>query len=570
MSDISKITFIGQLLKWEKVCPNSIYMVQPLPNGEVESYTWKDVADQVRRMAQHLRSYNLPANSQIAILGKNSAHWIMADLAIMMAGHVSVPLYPSLDSDTANYILDHSESRLLFVGKMDVTDESWDTFKKTLPKELPIVSLPLSPIGDNATLWSTVIENNDPVQTIQLPESDDLVTIIYTSGSTGQPKGVMHSNHSMFPVCEGFQEALSMTQEDRMLSYLPLAHAAERAIVETASLKYGFCIYFSDTQETFIRDIQRAQPTVFFSVPRLWLKFYNAIEQKLTSAQTVLLETLTPASDVLRQYVLTQLGLQATRIGITGSAPIPESVVNWYRSLGLELLDCYGMSENFATSHVSIPGQVRSGYVGSPAKGVEARISKNGELEVKSPGQMIGYLKAPEQTQAEMTEDGFFKTGDCGEVDHLGRLKITGRVKDIFKTSKGKYVAPVPIEQCLGAIPGVESVCVIGSGYSQPFALIVPCEGENALLVDENKKNAFDERAEKHLVAINNSLAGHEKLAFIVFIQDAWSVENGFLTPTLKIRRSIIEKTYDGIAQKWFDLNEPIIHQNNIRERFVQ
>lgn len=561
MSDTQAMTLIGQLLKWEKERPDDVYLVQPLPNGEVDSFIWKAVASQVKRMAAYLQSRDFPPNSQIAILGKNSAHWIMADLAIMLAGHVSVPLYPSLDSESANYILDHSESRLLFVGKLDIDDDAWYGYQQALPVDLPRVTLPLSPIDTIAEPWEAIVSAHQPIESPAAPSSEDLATIIYTSGSTGKPKGVMHSCRSMFAVCDGFLDIMNMSQDDRMLSYLPLAHAAERAIIETASLYYGFRVYFSDSQETFVPDLQRAQPTVFFSVPRLWLKFYSTVDQKLTPGQRTLLEEDKPESDVLRRGILTQLGLQAARIGITGSAPIPESVVSWYRSLGLELLDCYGMSENFATSHVSRPGQVRVGYVGSPAKGVEARIAPSGELEVKSPGQMMGYFKAPEKMQSEMTEDGFFKTGDCGEIDELDRLKITGRVKDIFKTSKGKYVAPVPIEQQLSAIPGNESVCVMGSGFPQPFAVIVLSEEGVAQVSDTAKKGTFDKCATCFFTDLNQTLAAHERLAFVVFVRDDWSIENGFLTPTLKIKRAVIENAYEDMAQEWFDTKETVIHQ---------
>ncbi|OUS31855.1 AMP-binding acetyl-CoA synthetase [Gammaproteobacteria bacterium 45_16_T64] len=552
-------TLVGQLLRWEQERPNAVYLVQPLPNGELETYTWSEVAGQVKKMAAYLVWLGFPPKSQIAILGKNSAHWIIADLAIMMAGHVSVPLYPSLDSDTANYILDHSESRLLFIGKMDVEGEEWVNYLRALPAEIPKVALPHSPAGLNGPTWGELISINSPIEYLPLPRSEDLTTIIYTSGSTGTPKGVMHNNSSMLAVCHGFQRSFDMSPSDRMLSYLPLAHAAERAIVETASLFYGFTVYFSDCQNTFSQDLRRAKPTVFFSVPRLWLKFYSAVSCQLHPDQTALLESGLSNAEGLRKAVLKQLGLEDTRVALTGSAPISEDIVSWYRALGLEMLDCYGMSENFATSHVSRPGEVRSGYVGSPANGVLARISSSGELEVKSAGQMMGYYKSPEQTHDEMTEDGFFKTGDCGVIDHLGRLKITGRVKDIFKTSKGKYIAPVPIEQRFDNIPGIETVCVMGSGLPSPFLMIALEFQEKQRLIDTSDRVTFEEKLTEKLHRVNQDLQPHEKLAFVVVIGESWSIGNGLLTPTMKIKRSLIENAYQGLAAEWFDLNKTII-----------
>ena len=371
----------------------------------------------------------------------------------------------------------------------------------------------------------------------------------------------MHSNRSMLAVCEGFQGAFTMTSADRMLSYLPLAHAAERAIVETSALYFGFCVFFSESLDTFSDDLKRATPTVFFSVPRLWLKFYSMVGQQLTSEQEALLETESPDANGLRKAILAKLGLQETRVALTGSAPISKDIVEWYRKLGLEMLDCYGMSENFATSHVSKPGQVRAGYVGSPAVGVEARVSDSGELQVRSPGQMLGYFKLPEQTRLDITEDGFFKTGDCGVVDHLGRLKITGRVKDIFKTSKGKYVAPVPIEQKFDGIAEFESVCVMGSGFPQPFVLISLGIEERKRYLDNDLRHNFEMRVEKIIESINESLQPHETISFVVIAEDIWSIGNGLLTPTMKIKRPMIESAYLNLATEWFDLKKTIIWQ---------
>ena len=324
---------------------------------------------------------------------------------------------------------------------------------------------------------------------------------------------------------------------------------------------FGFCVFFSEDLSTFSDDLRRAQPTVFFSVPRLWLKFHTLISQQLSPEQKALLEIESAEANGLRKAILAKLGLQETRVALTGSAPIAKDIVEWYRKLGLEMLDCYGMSENFATSHVSKPGQVRAGYVGSPAEGVEARISDSGELQVKSPGQMLGYFKSPEQTLLDMTEDGFFKTGDCGVIDHLERLKITGRVKDIFKTSKGKYIAPVPIEQKFNGVAEFESVCVMGSGFPQPFALVSLGAEDRQRYLDADLRRHFEMRVEKLLESINGSLLSHEMISFVVIADDIWSIGNGLLTPTMKIKRPLIENAYLNLAVEWFELNKQIIWQ---------
>lgn len=248
------------------------------------------------------------------------------------------------------------------------------------------------------------------------------------------------------------------------------------------------------------------------------------------------------------------------QLGETGAAPLPQDIVEWYRALGLELLDCYGQSENFAVSHASRPDAVRVGYVGSPVIGVQCRIASNGEIEVKSPGQMLGYYKLPEKTAEEMTADGFFKTGDRGEIDERDRLRITGRVKDLFKTSKGKYVAPLPIEQSLGNHPKLEAVCVAGTGQPQPFALL--------LLAADTHKELQTKPASRELLSadfssllerINGTLDDHEKMSYLVVVKDNWTMDNGFLTPTMKIKRNVIEDRYLPQAERWQQARQTVI-----------
>src|SRR5690606_24909900 len=208
-------------------------------------------------------------------------------------------------------------------------------------------------------------------------------------------------------------------------------------------------VFFSESIGAFVHDMQRARPTLFISVPRLWLKFQHGVFAKVPEKRLSLLLKIPILSHFVKKKVLRGLGLDACRFAGSGSAPIPEELLTWYHDLGLELLEGYGMSENFCYSHISAPGRARVGYVGEPYPEVEQRINELGEIEVKSPGNMLGYFKAPEKTAETITPDGFLKTGDIGEIDAEGRLKITGRVKDLFKTSKGKYVAPAPIENRL-------------------------------------------------------------------------------------------------------------------------
>lgn len=548
---------------WETQSPESVYMTQPYPDGQVVEYRWREVGDQARRMAAHLNALALPEKSHIAIAGKNSAHWLMADLAIWMAGHVSVPLFPTINAETAEHVLSHSEAQLLFVGKLDGVNDTWNEFKQGIPDSLPRIALPMSPLPE-ATQWDTIIAETEPLAEWRLPNPDELATIVYTSGSTGQPKGVMHSFGTMVVVGHGLAEQFDVNANDRMLSYLPLAHVAERAAVETNSLYFGFRVYFADTLDTFQQDLKRARPTIFFSVPRLWTKFYQGVQQKLPLKRQRLLFSIPVVSGKVKKKLLEELGLNHVRVALTGSAPLAPDIIKWYRNLGLELLDVYAMSENFAYSHASRPGEARIGYVGTAAPGVEDRIDPaTGEIQVKSPGQMLGYYKQPEKTAEDMTEDGFFKTGDMGEFDNEGRLRITGRVKELFKTSKGKYVAPVPIESPLNNHPDIELSCVTGEQQPQPYALVLLAEErqqEQANGTLDSKR--LDREFRELLEDVNTRVQEHEKLKFLVIVREAWTMEDGFLTPTMKIKRNVIEDRYAPQANDWFASKQPVIWQS--------
>ncbi|MGB5365256.1 MAG: AMP-binding protein [Polyangiales bacterium] len=539
---------------WESSTPDRRWMTQPIGNGEVQTYTWAEAMDQVRRMAAHLKSLNLPPGSHIGLISKNCAHFIFADLAIWMAGHVSVALYPTLNAETIQYILEHSESKLLFVGKLD----GWDEIKKGIPGDMPCISFPLAPPNEYET-WDSITARTEPLQGNPSRRADELAIIVYTSGSTGRPKGVMHSFGAIAASVKGADEIFHSTPNDRMLSYLPLAHVFERFCVETQGLHTGMQLFFADSLETFVADLNRAQPTIFVSVPRLWLKFQLGIFHKLPPEKLSRLLRIPLLNRVIKKKVLTGLGLQHVRIAASGSAPIPPDLIQWYRNLGLELLEGYGMSEDFAYSHATYPGLGRAGYVGSPMPGVDVKISDEGEILIKSPGNMMGYYKEPEMTAECYTEDGYFRTGDRGERDEQGRLKITGRVKELFKTSKGKYVAPVPIENIINNNVHVEMCCVTGSGHPQPFALVLLGEELRPKLSDSSVRAQIQAELEALLKQVNQEVEAFERLQFLTVVKDPWLIENGFLTPTMKMKRSMLEDTYSPRMDEWYLVGQKVV-----------
>lgn len=537
---------LEQAYKWEKAKADDLYLTQPMGNGQIQEYTWNRAVGEARRMATYIKSLDLPPKSNIAILSKNCAHWIMTDLAIWMAGHVTVPLYPTLNSETVRYILEHSDSKILFVGKLD----EWDEMRPGVPSSLPCISYPLSPENDFPS-WDEIVTDNAPLKEETQREADELATIVYTSGSTGRPKGVMVSFEAMAIAAKGVAEALEMKDTERMLSYLPLAHVFERYAVEQASIHIGFQIYFAEALDTFLQDMQRARPTVFISVPRLWAKFQLGVFQKMPPEKLKFLLSIPILSSIVKKKVLKNLGLDYCHFAVSGSAPLSGDIINWYRGLGLELMEGYGMSENFAYSHISLPGRSRVGYVGEPLPGVEQRISDKGEIEIRSPASMMGYYKDDEKTRESFTDDGFLLTGDKGEIDEMGRLKITGRIKEIFKTSKGKYVAPAPIENMLMASEALEVVCVAGAECPQPYAMAVLSEQYHGQHKDPSFREKLQPAIEQLIQTVNSSVDHHEALQFVVVVSDTWGIENDFLTPTMKIKRDVIEQHYAGRVVDW-------------------
>ncbi|WP_372981037.1 AMP-binding protein [Marinobacter sediminum] len=547
---------LDMVYHWENTKANSLYMTQPIGEGKVVEYTWGRAVDEARRVAAYLKSLNLPEKSRIGLISKNCAQWVMTDWAIWMAGHISVPLYPTLNSDTVNYILNHAECDVLFVGKLD----DWDMMKPGVPESVRCISFPLSPPNDFES-WDDIVAKYPPLEENTHRDPDELATIVYTSGSTGRPKGVMLSFRNMAFSAEGGTQVLGVGSEERMLSYLPLAHVFERTFVELGSLYTGFQLYFAESLDTFVQDLQRAQPTLFLSVPRLWVKFQHGVLQKLPKQKLERLMKIPVVNKLIKKKVLKGLGLSKVKLAGSGSAPLSSDVLDWYRNLGLELLEGYGMSENFAYSHMNKPGRSRTGYVGEALPGVEVKISEQGEVLVKSPATMMGYYKDEEKTRETFTDDGFLKTGDKGEIDEMGRLKLTGRIKEIFKTSKGKYIAPAPIENRLMSHDAIEMVCVSGANQTQPHALVMLGEEVRPKTADENFRKELEASFKTLIQEVNKTVDPHEQLAFITVVSDEWSIENSFLTPTLKLKRNVVEDAYQEKVDNWYAQRQAVIWQ---------
>ena len=531
-------------------------MTQPMGRGVVQDITWAQAGQQVRCMAAWLQSQGWPAGSRVAIVGKNSAHWLLADLAILLAGHVSVPVYPTFNASALGYILEHSNCRACFVGKLDDTQ----SVRNGVPGDLACIALPLAPELPGALQWDTLVASQAPLQGQGEMAADTVATIIYTSGTTGKPKGVVHSFGNLAWALSSAAPRFGLGYGERFISYLPLAHVAERMLIEQGALRFGGHIFFAESLDTFVADLQRARPTVFFSVPRLWLKFQQGVHARLPVQRLQKLLRIPLLGGLVRRKILRGLGLDQCRVATGGAAPMPAEVLNWYRSLGLDLVEVYGMTENCGVSHSTLPGSTLTGTVGTPYPGVESRIdAAQGEILVRSPAVMHGYYREPEQTAAVLTPDGWLRTGDKGHIDAQGQLHITGRVKDLFKTSKGKYVAPAPIEELLVQHPDVEACAVTGAHCAQPFALVMLSADAVQRSQTASGRTAMDSSLHSHLQRVNQQLEPHERLDFLAAIAQTWTPENGLVTPTLKVRRDQVEATYAEHYPRWAALRQAVV-----------
>lgn len=544
---------LQRLYRWERESPDSVFLTQPVGGGNIREWTWEKAADEVRRMAAHLRLQNWEPGTRIGILSKNCGWWILADLAIWMAGHVTVPVYPSLRPVSTRRILEHSECRGCFVGPTDDPEVQ----QLGVPPGVYRITFP-SARESGGIEWETVMRTTEPLRENPTRAADDLATIIYTSGTTGVPKGVMHRFGALASDALSLQVTVHGTSNDRFVSYLPLAHIVERGGLEMTALMLGAHIFFVETVHTFLDDLKRARATLFLSVPRLLLKFQQGVFQKIPKEKLEKRLHIPLLRQVVKRKVLSALGLNTVRLAACGAAPLSTDLMMWYRNLGLELAEGYGMTETLIT-HLPRPSHVRPGYVGPAIDGVETKLSGNGELLIKSPMNMMGYYKEPEATRSAFDEDGYFHTGDLVRVEQDGQTRIMGRLKEQFKTSKGKYVAPAPIESRLAEHPAVEACCLMGAGMASPFALVVLYPEVRAECADAEARRAVQESLERQLEEVNRDLDPHERVAFLAVVEGPWNIGNDLMTPTLKIRRTNIEQLYLDRIDAWRGQNRRVV-----------
>ncbi|WP_421311182.1 AMP-binding protein [Aeromonas sp. 603757] len=532
---------LEMLYHWERQCPDRTYLRQTI-NREYVDFTWGEVADEARRMVTALRHLGLVAGDKVALLSKNCAQWFIADLAMQMGQYVSVPIYPTANVDTIEYVLRHSEAKAIFVGKLD----DWKSQEAGVPADLLRIAFPYDTMPASHQ-WDDLLEAHEPIPDSPVQDPDSLLSLVYTSGSTGKPKGAMLSVERYAWSCEKLVETVSLSQADRGFSYLPLAHITERVYIYGGSLYGGATIAFPESLDTFIEDVKRCRPTVFISVPRLWAMFRIKIHEKLPQNKLALLLKIPLISGLIKRKLQKGLGLDQARVLGCGSAPVSPALLEWYLSIGLKVTEAWGMTENHAYSTINYPFRAdKIGTVGKAGIGVTIKISDEGEILCRCEGMMLGYYKDPEHSAEVIDAEGWLHTGDMGKLDKEGYLTITGRMKDVFKTAKGKYVAPVPIEGLLGQEPIIEQLCVIGYGMPQPIALVQLAE--SAMKGNREEVNA---RLEAARVRVNDQLESHAKIRGILVVKTPWNIENGVLTPTMKIKRHLLEQKYAQVGDRW-------------------
>ena len=541
---------VDNFIKWENLKGEDTFLIQPI-NGNNQEFTWSQVGEEARKVCSYINSFNFPKKSKIAILSKNCAHWIITDLAIMMSGNISVPIYANVNGKTAKYILEHSESVMLFLGKLE--EDDWKQMKNYIPKNIEKVDYGFYNLDSNFTKWDSIISKYKPTDKVFNISLNDIITIIYTSGTTGIPKGVVLNYKAAATATKNLDLLFPLNENDRFISYLPLSHIAERALVEHGGILSGGKIFFVESLETFVENLKYCKPTIFFGVPRIYTKFMTKILSIFPQRAINIIMKIPILNNIFSFIIRKALGLNKSRICITGAASIPKSTLEWFDRFKLKIYEAYGMSENSACSHGNYPGNIKFGTVGKAMPDTDIKITEQGEITMKNDCIMQGYFKEKDLTKKTI-RNGYLHTGDKGKIDEDGYLTITGRIKDIFKTAKGKYVAPNPIEMKLSKNTFIEQVCVVGENLAQPIALVILSEGKK---IASDLKYSF----ENLIYSINDQLENHERIKKIVVLKDIWSIENNILTPTLKIKRNVIEDKYKKFYMKWFNTEGQIVYQ---------
>lgn len=550
--------------------------------GLWQSISWRDYQAQVNALAQGLIDLGVTPGERVALIAENRPEWLVADLAIQSIGAISVGVYTTSSAEQLRYVLEHSAAvGLILEGAEQL--EKWLELKGEL--ELNWV-MAMEPEGVKGVLdWEEVLaagherfaQDSQAVEArLQAISPADTALFIYTSGTTGPPKAAMLSHANLLWAIDALVGANPITDKDELLSFLPLSHIVERLITVTAPLKYGYTVSFTENLDTVLQNLQEIRPTVLFAVPRIWEKIFSLIELhmqdndalkgwayrwSLKAARRGVLPRSLAHVTVLR-LLKVRLGLERVRLAISGAAPISPEILGYFRLLGVDIREGYGMTEGSGLTSIH-QGRVKLGTVGEAFPGVELRLVDGGEIVLRSPGVFKGYFKQPEAT-AEVLQDGWLHTGDIGEFDEDGHLMITDRKKDIIITAGGKNIAPQKLENKLKSSTYIADAVVIGDRRKYLVALLVLDE-ENVSKWAINQQLPFTTYADlagnpdiyklidNEVKGVNKTLAQVETIKRFAILTKRLYHEDGEVTATLKVKRSSIATKYADLIEKLYD-----------------
>ncbi|AHM61407.1 amp-dependent synthetase and ligase [Flammeovirgaceae bacterium 311] len=563
-------------------------------NGQWVSYSTEDVARIVDQMSIGLRKRGIEKGDHVAIISPNRPEWNFVDFGLQQLGAVSVPMYPTISEKEYRFIFEDAGVKMVFVADEDLYRKA-SIAAEGLPKAIEIYTFDTVA---GAARWKEILregKNEDVNQLIPLKaavDTEDLLTIIYTSGTTGTPKGVMLTHHNILSNAQSVADLFPEVGPDmRILSFLPICHIFERTAIY-AYLNIGASIYYAENMETIGENLKEVKPHVFTTVPRLLEKVYGKIVAKGSELKGIkktlffwaleLGKRHDPAADQGSWYNF-QLRLANKIIFdkwrealggniqmiVSGAAALQPRLARIFWSAGIPVCEAYGLTEtspgiSFTRNDAS---RVQIGYVGELLEGVQVKIAEDGEILVKGPNIMKGYYQRPDLTAEVIDAEGWFHTGDVGELKDNRFLRITDRKKEMFKTSGGKYVAPQVLENKLKESTLIEQVMVIGEGQRFPAALIVPdfnalrnwCLHNGVKYTSDAyiiKSQEVQEKFQQELEKYNKDFGQWERVKQFRLIAEPWSIENGELTPTLKLKRRRIMEEYELLVRSIYEENE--------------
>ena len=574
--------------------------------GEWRSISSEEFMRRVRRVALGLQALGLKRGERVGILSDSSPEWVAVDVGCQFAGVINVPVYPTLAPQQVCYIMGDSGSRLLFVQNGAALERVREavggcdalTHVVVMEGEAPGGALTLEELEARGA----ELEASSPgllEETASAVSSEDLATIIYTSGTTGEPKGVMLTHSNVVSNLIGTSERLAFTPEDIVLSVLPLSHVFERGAMYMY-LHHGAKVFFAEAIEKVGENIREVRPTLVVAVPRLYEKIYARIKDKAAEggkaktailmwavrvarrwAHRVVWKKRVPAWLALQHKLASRIVFSKWREGVggrirlflAGGAALPEELGLIFYGAGLPIVQGYGLTETSPVICVNGPEDNRIGTVGRPIRDVEVRIAEDGEIETRGPNVMRGYYNKPDATREVFTTDGWFKTGDIGALDSEGYLRITDRKKELFKTSGGKYIAPQPIEQRIKRSRFVNQVVLIGNGRKFPAALIVP---DWEMLRSYAQHKGLDcktpsefcrhprviDLLQRQVDSVTEDLSRFERVKRVALLERELTVEGGELTPTLKVKRRVVDDKYKDTINRLYAEAEADTHRS--------